>query len=231
MSIRSPYVRGQMSGQVPFKWDGSDVGAIDVYITTWEYVDPFTVLFFVDGSRAVAHAYKDAVPLIADELKPLFGLTKLGRHRCTIGARPALITRLIAAENSLPKEGKGVVTPDLIPSVRRAYVFRWALGLLRNSDTALWFRTYTSGVSSITSFREDKFDYTRTSSQGATLTQTVVKRWFDNDWDNVNASMRAQFTHEQLVQLRLTIADVIKRLDPKLVTWTQHILRRIQDRL
>lgn len=210
-----------------FKWDGSNIGAVDQHIASYRIISGRVYLYFKDGTVALANRYDNSVALICDELKPLFGLPKIGRHRCTIDNRQAIISH-IACEAEHPFNTE-MATPELITSLQRCYLFRWVLGLTQNSDAALWVRRYKSGVVIVTSYRENNVAYHKKSPAGAIIPDVSMKRWFTH-WDQVNALTSQLFGSRNLSELRFEIDAIIRRVDPKQVSWIACIMQRIQER-
>lgn len=209
----------------PWKWDGSHVGAIDDLISEHQMVGKYLVVFLKDRTCGFINRYDTSVPLIADELKPLFGLAKMGRHRCTVTGREAIITRYIEEEGPF---SPGVLTsPATVLAIRRAYLFRWALGLLHNVDGSLWYRKYKSGVIDVTSCRDSKIGYEKTTS---IITQAVLKRWFNNDWSLVNETAHHVFGGRQIKAFLSEIGTIIRRVDPNFGWWSNAIIGRLKQR-
>lgn len=210
-----------------FKWNGSDLGPLEEQIENYEIYEKRTRVLFKDRSSAYANRLDDSIPLIADELKPIFGLTKIGRHRCSVGGRFALMSRIVCNdEGPLTAD---MVTPDLVSTLQRCYLYRWALGLTNNTDAAMWYRRYKSGVTIITSYRELKVGYDKTHSRGAQISCAAMKRWF-KDWSVVDGAMKHIFGHRNCAELRFQIDAIVRRIDTRCVSWTGQILRRIQER-
>lgn len=219
----------------PFTWDGSDIGFIDPYIRKWKPYKGQTLLFLHGGFKAYANRLDEksgSISLIADELKPLFGLKKLGRHKCLIGDNPAIITKIEGQESIFTTE-KGENNPKLIPYVQKCYVYRWALGLSSNVDSSLWIRSYTSGVSIVTSYLEIKYMYPeeKDKKQISRIPDVAVKKWFGNDWSKTVEIVENMFDEKSLAKVRLEVDSIIRRIDRSHVGWAQQILRRIQERV
>ncbi|CAH6418810.1 Hypothetical protein POVN_LOCUS533 [uncultured virus] len=210
------------------KWDGSNLGAIDEHIENYTIVDSRVRLHFRDGSKAHANRFDNSVALIADELKPLFGLPKIGRHRCTITGRNAIISKIECDDES--PFGTSYATPEHLGALQRCYLFRWALGLTYNVDASLWMRNYRSGVSIITSYKELKVNYTNDNPLGAKIPKSAMKRWF-SDWEQVTHVAEKLFSHRTMIDLRFEIDAIVRRIDKEWVSWTGQIVRRIQERL
>ncbi len=210
-----------------FKWDGSDIGSIDEHIESFDIAYGNIYLRFKDGTRAMANRFDNSVALICDELKPLFGLPKIGRHRCTINARIAIISN-VRAETEHPFATSMASTVNR-HNLQCCYLFRWVMGLTQNSDSALWVQRWGSGAVTVTSYREINIAYHKRTPGGATITDVAMKRWF-GEWDRVNALAVQLFGDRNLSELRFEIERTVRRIDPKQVAWISCIVQRIQER-
>lgn len=66
-----------------FPWDGSDIGEIDEHVKKSKNKDKCIKVKFSCGIKVFLMPFKNLIPIIADEIKPLFGIVKIGRHICT----------------------------------------------------------------------------------------------------------------------------------------------------
>lgn len=131
------------------KWDGSYLQD-NVYIRNeirygtnvyWEVV--------IKGYTYIClrRMLRDKLPLIADQLKPLFGVMKLGSHQVKYKGRNYMILKVTGPENSdtplsIPptlalfiKNNPGYrEDPVFVEKVRRVIVYRMILGMTQNHD-------------------------------------------------------------------------------------------------
>ena len=156
-------------------WDGSDLGDITKY-----YLDIAEPLPNMSGSilklntkydkiKCFAWKYKNDLPLIIDELKPIFGLAKIGRHKCTIEGIKILIAKRVDKKENILKKDEGD-----IDSIRECIVFRQLFGILTNGN-CLWYRPGTG----VMSYKELTIDHNKTTSQ---ISKININKWFDGDY-------------------------------------------------
>lgn len=246
-----------------FGWDGTFIGDIEHHIrayasdkekrkTHFAFVHtPGVSEYAQDITMVIIARFKNLTPVIADELKPLFGLQKLGRHYGCIGNKKVLISRCIYGTDEpfssfllyrgippSPKPMKNINVDDIKYMVRRVYIYRWALGLTLNHDASLWVRrppvTAVSPV--ITSWRETGI-VTEPWKVSNRIPNTGLKRWFDNDWKQVNITL-TQMVNEgsrqqsttPLINLRFEIEDIIRRIDQNYLGWSTFIISRLHEK-
>jgi len=205
-------------------WDGSHLG--NLMISSWRYHRGHVVVQ-LGMEEAICNRFDSSISLIADELKPIFGLPKLGRHRGLWADREVILTRLeTQEEDSLDCFIDETVMLDeaLEEGVRRAYAFRWILGMPSNWTSSLWLRG-----NAIYSYREVRTSYDSDDPRGATLPQKCITRWF-GEWSGVDRAIRMMLFGRQLAELRLQMDPIIRRLDPGQISWLNQILRRVQQR-
>lgn len=123
----------------PFLWDGSHIGNIEKLL----YREFEGKLYFNNGEIGLISFYKDAIPLIMDEMKPLFGLKKIGRHVCIYKKKRVMLSQYHA---------------DMQPGelTDRIALYRYVFALPRLNKSSL---RNIGGES--TSIKETKIDYTK----------------------------------------------------------------------
>lgn len=209
-------------------WDGSHLGSIDDDLLSYEIRDSRVYVKFKQGFEAIANRFDNSIPIIADELKPLFGLPKIGRHRCLIDNRESIISK-VECKDEHPFATQMAKT-ELVPYIQKCYVYRWILGLTQNTDTSLWIRKYKSGIECVTSYRDVSVGYEKKSAQGSCIPKIAVKKWFGS-WDQVNKLVQYIFANKKLCTIRFEIETIVRRIDPQQVTWISCMIQRIQERI
>lgn len=215
-------------------WDGSDLGDI-----TYAYIKirkpaagrvgaVLTLQTKAGRVKCLAWSYKNDIPLVIDELKPILGLAKIGRHKCVIdGTKLLLAQRLDPAENAAAKEdGDG-------DSVRYYILFRYFFGVITRGSF-LWHRPSVGVIS----YKECTVSFTRQSS---TISEANVKKWFGGNRNNVITAVRkllkrllapGETSLVKLVQLlRIYISDTIRRVNSDLIEIASGFMERIQTYL
>ena len=156
-----------------FIWDGSFIGEINEYIISYEIIENYVRLNFKDNLSAYVFKYENSVPLIADEIKPLFGIIKIGRHSATWNGKKVLLSKIEGSESLL--EG----TNDIqFEDIQKSYIYRWCLGLTSFGDNILKVRTYKSGIKRVTSYVETEYNYDPKNKYCSKITKSVIIKWY-----------------------------------------------------
>jgi hypothetical protein len=214
-------------------WDGSDLGDITSRFVDIRSPTPGMLgaeLRLKTGGKIItclAWRYKNDIPLILDELKPLFGLNKIGRHKCTIQKRKVLLARLVhKAENGV-SEGEGLNYS--LDSIREHIVFRHFFGVITRGEF-LWYRE-GEGVSS---YKDVTIRFTTKSSAISTRS---LKKWFNNSEEELFLTAKRiliRTNHEcqsltKVVQfLRSKVEAIIRRINKQMVGITTSFMSRVQ---
>ena len=203
-----------MTNEIKLRWDGSNLGDISNALVRIEPVEYNKIgnkcILKIDGlTKCFIFLYKDDIPLILDEIKPIFGLEKIGRHKCTINKKKYILARLVDDKENvldhITESHKKEQAQDVI-------IFRHIMGLTSHKDF-MWCRN-----SNVLSFRDVKIVYEK-----STISNTLMKKYFDDifpcDVLNrlVNHSVNL-FSREQKIQLMLSkIRSVVSRINNNLI--------------
>lgn len=212
-------------------WDGSDLGDITYAYIKIRKPHPNTIgsvltLETSEGKvKCLAWKYTNDVPLVIDELKPILGLPKIGRHKCIIEGTKLLLAQRVQIKENIAEEEDG--DGD---SIRNFILFRYFFGVITRG-VFLWHRP---GVGVI-SYKESTISFSRESS---TISEANVKKWFGGDRNNIILAVRKMFQHlmqppetdlVRLVQrLRLRISNVIQRVNSDMIEIASGFIARIQ---
>lgn len=205
---------------LPIQWNGGEIGDITHLVINRTPMDHKLLLTFADGTKAHITKYIGTLPLIADELKAIFGLDKIGRCGCYYLGERAIIHRHHSDEYLL----ETVDFPISLDEVKRVFVYRWFLGMTLNFQRCIIVKRYRSGIARVTSYNDTNYDFTNHTSRGSEIPGTIVKRWFEADYDLVARKMLEGLTFQQI---RTMITAVINRIDPQHNYWIISIMSRI----
>jgi len=225
------YIKGQtITDTQPeilvLKWDGSDLGDISNHITHTHESSTQTY-YYIMGSFIIVtlKEYRNNIPLISDELKPLFNLPKVGRHCVAVGNKKYIMSRYYGHEFQL--EQKYIkVFPQLGNSIKLCYTFRWILGLTLSSDSSMIVRKYPNELITAISYKEINLDYTDLK-RGSKLSQKCLRQWFNDSNEEINNTVKLMINDRDLSLLRFDIDRVVRRVDKNMVWWTAFILERL----
>jgi hypothetical protein len=208
------------------KWDGSDLGDITSYVEI-HHIEESGVYIRLKNDKTIIRVYKfdNSIPLIADELKYLFGIIKIGRHKALYNNNDVLLCKIEGIEQQFE------IKNDMYAiDIQRSLIFRWALGLTAKGEYPLFMRTYKSGLISITSFLDKTITYDESKLIGSKLSTSMIDKWFYDPYD-VNKLINIQFKKEDLLKIRWEIESIIKRIDNNYCWWTMAIIGRIQSKI
>lgn len=196
-------------------WDGSDLGKYPQELIRASIKDEMgrkVLLGFTPPVWVIVTGYKDNLPFVADALKPLFDLKRVGRHKIQIGKDKYVIERVRRGMPlsfiSTPPEEMNITT---LTEIRKCFIFRELLGLKPNNESCLLMELTSDGVSVI-SFR----DYTLNDNDG--LSKTNWEKWFAGvDITSLLETMvGCVLTHLSLAVVAESIERKIRSADPGL---------------
>lgn len=208
----------------PVMWDGSYLGSYDNSIIMNEvFSHPYNVYgLMMPGTNYIIHCAmhrsKDKYPCIIDEIKPHFGLVKIGTHSITISG----ILYIIYNTNGVPLLLNDYRFGRYIPNeykklVQDVFVFRMIVGLKTNFETSIML---VNNVPS--SYRNSSPD----TDEPFNIPQSTQKQWFV---DSISDSIyRLVSPSERTFYLCQKIQEVIYRIDKKMIWIQTSILNRLQ---
>jgi hypothetical protein len=222
------------------KWDGSDLGDITDYFVSLEEPDQEKIgsklVLNINGKEitCLSWKYKDNTPILVDELKPIFGIPKIGRHKCIINNIEMLIAqRKYKNENIFIKD----IHLYSLNQMEEIITLRFILGVIYRGDN-FWFRP----LCGIMLYYDNIIDFDRSTSL---ISKSTLKKHFDSNPENIKLAMIRllkksivankididnEFYYIRILQLlRMEIEKVIKRVDPDFIWINTLIISRIQN--
>lgn len=221
--------------KLDLSWDGSDLGDISRF-----FISIKEAAFDTVGAKlriktrkgkieCLAWKYTDDIPLIIDELKPIFGLEKIGRHKCIIQKTKLLIARIKDVDENIFNNSK-IQRKDNIDKIREHIVFRHLFGVITTTDF-LWYRA-SKGVMS---FKEVGISFDKNSSH---ISDSNVSKWFEDDRASILVTVRSLFsriaTHQNkspsstILFARLQVDKIIRRINTNMVGISSGFMARAQ---
>lgn len=162
--------------------------------------------------------YKNDFPLLADELKSVFGIVKIGRHSCIYKKKKYIMNRYFEKINdeilNLKKEKK---------SIKKCFVFRYIMGFYNNNLKCLCLTKY--GVCNfVSSFEEDhvKFD------KKIDIPNVLVNNWFGGH-EKFLKFKHKMFKNYDLIILRIEIENIISKINSQHLTLSLNIIKKIEE--
>lgn len=231
------------------KWDGSYLGEYDRDIIEWELktkrgkycqltINEVPVI-------AQIRTIKSSLPCIIDEIKPLFGLVKMGSHHLYLGKTMYQIIKPLVFKSGglqedyrldeiLSQYQKSENLPeDFVKNVQKTYMFRNVLGIPQNFDRSINVRIDNNIMHPI-SFTESRME----PHNYKPLSKAAIKRWFNNNDDSLDILLRDMLNIEEendfeikMPMLRIDIDNIISRINREYVMFTAFIITNIHNKI
>ena len=229
----------------PFVWDGSYLGVMtDMNIKDrirFMNLKYWQISLFGHTQICIIRQVTTSCPCISDELKILFGLSKLGTHRVRYHKKMyVLIKPRISRQREIIRE-TSISNIDFtdnsafVSQVQDVYLFRDVLGLTKTNDNSIIIRwpdqSYIPPYP--LSFYENKI---RPHDTEIIVPGTAIKKWFGGG--TLNDAARRIFRIEKidevptrLIYIQEQLNAVIERVDREAVWMIAMIMGRITKRL
>ena len=224
-----------------FRWDGTDVSVLinqcDIYEAKYNKLK-YWVIHSPDKQTetCIARSSKCSLPCLVDELKPVFGLPKLGTHWCRLKNQTYVLIKCNKTKEGYIQEEITLnqieqQTNLLRLQVQEVFAFRELLGVTCSYDSSVIIRDGRSGPYPI-SFYEPNMVTENTK----VIPVTILDQWFgDLSIDDVVKRLCRIQTIDKLgtvlYELRTKIEEVIERVDRRAITYKNCIIDRITQRL
>jgi hypothetical protein len=223
---------------IKFTWDGSDLGSIDKHIYSCVKSEDDHILYIWTKNQkgepklipVKILKYKNEIPIIIDECKPLFGIKKVGKHKALLKSIPIILIRYQGDISLKRYLSDTMLVPEktgkyFIEEIRKVFAFRWLLCLNNNFENTIEVRT-GAGINYPISCRENTFNYDSTSSS-TRIPKTIVYTWFENKDELVDSTINTLIKGKDLSVLRFEIQKIIKKYDKQLISWNNSIFEKL----
>jgi len=234
-----------------FTWDGTEVTDIikncDIYEAKYNKVK-YWVIRNNDHNvnnpfiNCIVRNSKNTVSCLIDELKPIFGLSKVGTHWCNQGGKIKILIRCIQTSDGHIKEeitlnNLNTLICDKSPpllltmQVQEIFTFRELLGVSCSYDSSVILREGGGSYYPISYYEPGML-----TDDKKVIPVTILDHWFeDTSIDEVVQRILKIRRLDQLAQvlhdLREQIDEVIERVDRNTVIHKSCIINRITERL
>lgn len=202
-----------------FAWDGSTI--TNISHSMFEQLSSGRYSLSLDSSiRFRVEEFKNSTPLIIDELKPIFGLPKIGRHKVEyLDFSSQLLCRELGFERPVClRRAKFPIDLEETYDIFKTRLFRWIVGLptiFVGKD--MIFRTSDSGCE-VVSWRDEKIDFARTDPK--------FLIGVGSSWDPGKA-MKEMLYGYTYGSLKDAVSDVIRRIDSSMIWFVNDIMARV----
>lgn len=241
-----PLVSSQ-STKLEFAWDGTDLGLVAQSRITIYYISPKTGITYwrINGDVVdvvvVLTPIKNSNVSIVDELKVLFGLPKLGTHRCRLADKQqyAMIRSTVMNGIVIEELPYGSITllshpESLTRSIQRTIAFRELIGIKSTTEDDLLLRQEMDGSLYVAGSNEKRLCKTATRN---VTSKTLCGKWFSKE-TILSTVDRAIYSfwfrsrtqeefRERIRDLERAIADIIARVDPVRYELTDQLVTRM----
>lgn len=228
-------------------WDGTDITNIisdmTIYecknnkITYWILRKLDSVTGIYNDQTCIVRSCKNTTSCLIDELKPIFGLKKLGTHWCKINNRFKLLIKPVTNKDGYIQEELKLnlcnfpIRKLLKLQIQEIFVFRELLGVTCTYESSIILREGANQIYPM-SFYEPNMSLNDTKI----LPCKILEKWFNHtSVDTVvkrllkihNIYNMASTLHD----LRTKIEETIERVDRQNIGYKSIILNRITQRL
>jgi hypothetical protein len=223
---------------IKFTWDGSDIGPIDKSIYSCIKSEDDHILYIWTKNQkgepklipVKILRYKNDIPIIIDECKPLFGIKKVGKHKAILKSVPIILIRYQGDISLKRYLIDTMLTPEktgkyFIEEIRKVFAFRWLMCLNNNFENTIEVRTGV-GINYPISCRENTFNYD-SSSVSTRIPKTIIHTWFENKDELVDTTISILIKEKDLSVLRFEIQKIIKKFDKHLISWNNSIFEKL----
>ena len=239
-----------------FRWDGSDVSDLikDEGTRVHEAHSEKRMYWIIERRGEIetilVKSSSHTFACLVDELKPVFGLEKVGTHWVKLHGkiyilfkpekdrRNVIIEELTLNEYKKDKNDENdknheyKYDKNFEREVRKIFLFREIIGVPRNTEKNIILRIKGLYVQPI-SFYEANLN---PRVDGKVLSNIILDRWFkDVDLDKAVSELFQITSIEQindiLLPLEQKLREIIERTDPSSVMFVGEILSRVRHRL
>ena len=228
-----------------FKWDGTNITDIisesDIYEAKYNK-KTYWIIKYIDNDDklheeiCMVRSCKNSISSLIDELKPVFGLPKVGTHWFKQGAKIKMILRCIKTKEGYIKEEItlnkiNTYTSLMMLQIQEIFTFRELLGVTCSYESSIIIRETRKNVYPL-SFYEPNM----TVDDRKVIPFTVLDKWFSGtSMDNVVKRLlkinKIDRIGEVLHNIRGKIEKTIERVDRRAITYKTCIMNRITERL
>lgn len=219
---------------IQLTWDGSNLGNIDSFIYMYRKCKDERLVIWTQNSskknkllEVKIVKYKDEIPLIADELKVIFSIPQVGKHRINYKNEEYIMIRAdsdVPLEDYIIEVGKSNLTPMFKKEVQRLFAFRWLICMTCNYESKIMVRIDV--LSYPISHFENKFtlDFLSSSSR---VPKTVIRDWFEGKEELLLRTIYELIDGRDTNILRSKVCDIIRKYGSKHIGWSNSIYDRI----
>ena len=228
-----------------FKWDGSNVTNLITQSNIYEAEyrkNKYWVIEHTDenGNKQVEiciiRSCKSSIPCLIDELKPVFGLQKMGTHWCKQAGKNKILIKCVKTPEGYIKEEitlnqVEVITFLLKLQVQEIFAFRELLGVTCSYGSSIIVRETRNNVYPISFYEPNMLTVDK-----KIIPFTVLDKWFEDTSIDIVVKRLCKIHKIEnlgtvLHNFRNKIEKIIERVDRNAITYKSCIMNRITERL
>ena len=189
-----------------------------------------------DENIGIVRTSSTSFPCLIDEIKPVFGLQKIGTHwfwqynKIMILQKARIVDGVVVQElhlNELTYHHH-----RLEVEVRKIFTFRELLGMSKNHEKSIILRDFEDRILPV-SFYEPGME---PAHKGKVIPESIMKKWFDGiTIDQCVTKLLEVYDindmSKKLSILRKDLEGIVLRVDKEQITMVDEILTRIRKRL
>jgi hypothetical protein len=178
---------------------------------------------------------KSSIPCLVDELKPVFGLEKIGTHWFRFKSKIMIIFK-VNIENGVILEDLPLneieYKRELETEIRRIFLFREFLGTTSNFERNIILRHKNYFVKPLSFYETSMVP----SHSGKVIPDTILDKWFkDTSLEQAIKTFFGVTKFEDINRILLDLKDnmskIFLRVNPDAITNLDEIISRIRTRL
>lgn len=228
-----------------FKWDGTNITDIisesDIYEAKYNG-KTYWIIKYIDNDDklheeiCMVRSCKNSISCLIDELKPVFGLPKVGTHWFKQGAKMKMLLKCVKTKEGYIKEEItlnkiNIYTSLMMLQIQEIFTFRELLGITCSYESSIVIREMRKNVYPL-SFYEPNM----TIDDRKVIPFTILDKWFlGTSMDEVVKRLlkinKIDRIGEVLHNIRGKIEKTIERVDRRAITYKTCIMNRITERL
>ena len=231
-----------------FNWDGTDVTDIiskaNLYEAKYDKYKYWVIRSGLITETCMVRNSKNTLPCLIDELKPVFGLQKMGTNWCVYRNKIKIFLKCAKTPEGYIKEELNLsklhinlsdligINNDLLKlQVQEIFTFRELLGITCSYESSIIIREGKNSIYPI-SFYEPGMLTTDTK----VIPFTVLEKWFGDSSIDMVVKRLCKIQHIDKIpiilhSLRIKIEEVIERTDRRNISYKDCIMNRVTERL
>jgi hypothetical protein len=214
-------------------WDSSDIGDIDLRAMDYQKKDTYNIVYIWSGNNLIEcriNKFKDYVPLIADDLKKLFIIPRIGKHKAIFKKSPCILTRysnLKPLEEFLEENKGKTLPPSFRQEIKRLFAFRYLICLNCNFTNKIEVKVTKTDCYPVSSI-ETTFSL-NPDSEASRIPKNILKEWFEGSEEKLYETCKELIDNRDLTFLRFRIEEIVRKYDHgRHISWVNAIYDRLK---